>query len=219
MIKVDLHTHSTASPDGGITKQQYADLLRIGVLDCIAITDHNSISLALELHHELGDNIIIGEEIDTKQGEIIGLFLQSVIPRGLDITDAIEKIKAQGGLVYVPHPFETYRKGIQKSDLDRVVDLTDIVEVYNGRALLQNKGPEATVWARLHQKPAVASSDAHGLRGIGTAYTILSALPTSKTATSLAHTGQLHMKRPPIHSLLYPKIHRLRRAIQKGKNE
>lgn len=216
MIKVDLHTHSAASPDGGITAEQYRQLLGDGLLDCIAITDHNTVDLALQLHQELGDKIIVGEEIDTQQGEIVGLFLSQTIPGGLSLTEAIQRIRAQGGLVYLPHPFETVRKGVSKANLEKLVDQIDIVEVYNGRAVAQNKGPEATVWARLHQKPAAASSDAHGLKGTGTAYTLMAEIPSAQTLISLVERGHLSMERPPIHSLLYPKWHRLRSRLKKG---
>ncbi len=216
MIKVDFHTHSMASPDGGITADQYQQILADGLLDCIAITDHNRIDLAVRLQAELGDKIIVGEEIDTQRGEIVGLFLREPVPGGLDLPEAIAAIKAQGGLVYVPHPFETVRKGIQKHDLDGLLDQIDIVEVYNGRAVAQNKGPEATVWARLNQLPGVASSDAHGLKGIGTAFTMIESLPTVDNLVAQLGKAKLTMERPPIHSLLYPKWHRLRTRLKKS---
>jgi len=215
-MKVDFHTHSTASPDGGIDADQYRQLLQDGLLDCLAITDHNTIDLALQLHRELGDRIIVGEEIDTSRGEIIGLFLNKPVPAGLELSEAIKAIKDQGGLVYLPHPFETIRKGVQKKDLEDLIAAIDIVEVYNGRAVAQNKGPEAAVWARLHHKPGAASSDAHGIKGLGTAYTQLSELPTVSNLVTLAETAHLIMKRPPVHSLLYPKWHRLRARLKKS---
>lgn len=215
MIKLDLHTHSTASPDGGITAEQYQLLLADATLDCIAITDHDTIDLALELHRQHGNKIIVGEEISTQQGDIVGLFLSRAIPANLSLTEAIKAIKAQGGLVYAPHPFETVRKGISPADLDAVANDIDIVETYNGRAVAQNKGPEATVWARVHQKPGAASSDAHGVKGVGTAYTIVSAVPAAHNLVELLTTGHRIMERPPIHSLLYPKLHRLRRALKR----
>lgn len=211
--RIDLHTHSTASPDGGITAEQYRQILGEGTLDCMAITDHNTIDLALQLHQELGEKIIVGEEIDTKQGEIIGLFLRETIPGGLDLAEAIQRIRAQGGIVYLPHPFETVRKGVSKTSLENLINHIDIVEVYNGRAVAQNKGPEAAVWARLHHKPGAASSDAHGLKGTGTAYTIISDLPTPGTLIDLVNKGHCSMERPPIHSLFYPKWHRLRSRL------
>lgn len=217
MIRIDLHTHSTASPDGGITAGEYQRLFDEGVLDFVAITDHNTTELATRLHAELGSKIIVGEEIETRQGEIVGLFLDRPIVAGLDLSEAIKAIKDQGGLVYLPHPFETIRNGISQSDLEGLADQIDIVETYNGRAVAQNKGPEATVWARLHQKPGVASSDAHGFKGVGTAFTIVEKPPTVKNLVAQLAHAKLTMDRPPLHSLLYPKMHRLRRALKRGK--
>lgn len=215
--KLDLHTHSTASPDGGITAEQYRQLLVDNTLDCVAITDHNTIALAETLHKELGEKVIVGEEITTTAGDIIGLFLSEAIPAGLDLEEAISRIRTQGGIVYLPHPFETMRKGVQKDDLEDLTDYIDIVETYNGRAVAQNKGPEAAVWARLHQKPGAASSDAHGLKGVGTAYTLVEELPTAESLVNLIAKGRKIMERPPLHSLLHPKIHRLRHAFKRGK--
>lgn len=217
MYKVDFHTHSSASPDGGISAEQYQQLLADNVLDYIAVTDHNTIDFAVQLKKQLGKAIIVGEEIMTRQGEIIGLFLKENVPAGLELADAIAAIKVQGGIVYLPHPFETVRKGISEANLHPVADLIDIVEVYNGRAVAQNKGPEATVWARLHQKPGAASSDAHGVKGVGTAYTTITTIPSAKTIVKSMQTAHLTMERPPIHSLLYPKLHRLRRRLKRGK--
>lgn len=213
--RIDLHTHSTASPDGGISAEQYRELLGDGVLDCIAITDHNTVDLAVQLHQELGEKIIVGEEIETTAGEIVGLFLRETIPGGLSLAEAIQRIRAQGGIVYLPHPFETVRKGISKQDLEPLVDQIDIVEVYNGRAVAQNKGPEAAVWARLHHKPGAASSDAHGIKGTGTAFTMIDDMPTPATLPDLIHRGHRTMERPPIHSLFYPKWHRLQARFKK----
>ncbi len=82
MIKTDLHTHSAASPDGSITVNQYKETLAKQTLDCIAITDHNRIDFALSLQQVLGpEKIIVGEEISTKQGDIIGLFLTKLVPK------------------------------------------------------------------------------------------------------------------------------------------
>ncbi|MCA9330415.1 PHP domain-containing protein, partial [Candidatus Saccharibacteria bacterium] len=117
MYKVDLHTHSQASPDGGITAEQYAHVLSTGLLDMIAITDHNSIAYAQEVQKQLGDKIIVGEEIMTNDGEIVGLFLTQVIEPGLSAQETCRRIKAQHGLVYIPHPFETVRKGLHPEKL------------------------------------------------------------------------------------------------------
>lgn len=214
-FKVDLHTHSTASPDGGISAEQYQAALDTNMLDAIAITDHNQIDFALELHKKLGTRIIVGEEVMTTAGEVIGLYLTKRIPAGLSPQETINHIKSQGGIVYIPHPFETVRKGIHPSVLEEVTDLVDVVEVCNGRAFFQNRSAQAVVWARLNNKAGAASSDAHGQRGLGATYTSLAEEPTAKTLAMLVQNGVLMTGRPTVRALLYPKLNRLRKKVGK----
>ena len=215
MIKIDLHTHSVGSPDGGITLEEYSRLLDDKVLDMIAVTDHDSIDQALAIQNKLGPRIIIGEEITSLEGEIIGLFLNQKIEPGLSAIKTVQAIKSQGGLVYIPHPFETVRKGITQSVIDSISDEIDIVEVYNGRAVFQNKGPQALTWARLHNKIGAASSDAHGLKGIGTTYSSVESVPTKESFLEVLKTVRLTTKRPPLLSLFCPKYTRFRAKIKK----
>lgn len=213
MVRVDLHTHSIASADGGIRPEQYRRILTRELLDAVAITDHDRVDLAEELQHELGSRIIIGEEISTQGGDIIGLFLQDAIPAGLTPLEASQAIKAQGGLVYIPHPFETVRHGLSIKDLEIIDPLVDIVEVQNGRALFQNRGKEALEWASMHNKLRAASSDAHGLTGLGSTYTVFGEIPNPETALQLLSTATLAYLRPPLLSLLSPKLNRLRKKL------
>lgn len=214
MYKIDLHTHSIASPDGGITLQQYQAILRSRTLDAIAITDHNRIDFALDARAKLGDRIIVGEEIMTREGEIIGLFLSTVIPSGLPLSETIELIKQQGGIVYVPHPFETYRSGIHPQVLESVQDAIDLIEICNGRAITQQRNKQALVWAKLNNKPGCASSDAHGKGGLGTTYTAFKALPSQANIIKLARLGIPMTKRPTIRAILYPKYHRSKKKVK-----
>ncbi len=215
MIKVDFHTHSIASPDGGITPTQYESVLESGLLDCIAVTDHNRIDLALELHKKHGNKIIVGEEIMTSEGEIIGLFLKEPITPHMPAVATAKAIKQQGGIVYIPHPFETVRRGLNVETLNELVALVDIVEVHNGRAVFQNKGPQAAVWTKLHHKLRAASSDAHGLKGLGGNHTVVEKIPTAENFAKVLATGHLMTKRPPLITLLYPKANRLRNRIRR----
>src|SRR5579863_72393 len=125
-FKVDLHTHSIISQDGGVTAAQYEKILQTGELDCIAITDHNETSFARIMQKKFGNRIIIGEEISTKEGEIIGLYLHETIPGDISIDEAISSIKHQGGLVYIPHPYERFRKGLQQDTIERIAADIDI---------------------------------------------------------------------------------------------
>lgn len=211
--KIDLHTHSAASPDGGINLRQYRHVLEAGLLDCIAITDHNRTDFAHEAREALGDRIIVGEEIMTSHGEIIGLFLDEVISPGMSPQDTIAAIRAQDGVVYIPHPFETIRKGLHPATLEIIRDHVDILEVVNGRAFLQNHSEQALVWAKLNGLPSAASSDAHGLHGLGRTYTTVTEMPNHDNLVRLLSSGTLRTRRPSTRSLLYPKLNKIKKRI------
>lgn len=216
MFKVDLHTHSIASPDGGISAEQYKHILSTGTLDTVAVTDHNTAEFALQLQQQLGDKIIVGEEIMTSHGEIIGLYITETIPGGLSPQETIERIKSQGGLVYIPHPFETIRSGLAPHTLEEIASDIDIIEICNGRAFLQNRSSQTVVWARLNHVIGAASSDAHGSRGVGKTYSSLAEMPTRETLRQLLERATHHTGRPGARALLYPKYHRLRKKIRKS---
>lgn len=215
MFKLDLHTHSMASHDGGISHEQYEQILNGNILDFIAVTDHNSIEAAQILNKKMGTKIIVGEEIMTLDGEIIGLFLSQKVEPGLSAFETVKAIKKQGGLVYIPHPFETVRKGLSEATLSSIDGHIDIIEVHNSRALLQNKGSRAVMWGTLHNKVKAASSDAHGIKGLGHTFTLVEEAPTAENLVSLLTKAKLVTNRPPLRSLLYPKINRLKRKVKK----
>lgn len=214
MFKVDLHTHSIASPDGGITLEQYARALSTSLLDVIAITDHNRIDFATQAQASLGDRIIIGEEIMTTSGEIVGLYLTKRVKPGLSPLETIKRIKDQGGLVYVPHPFESIRKGLHPSVMEELIDYLDIIEVCNGRAFLQNRSAQTVIWAKLNHITGAASSDAHGVRGLGKTFTQVKELPTPNDLVRILSHGVSVTERPGLRSLLYPKYHSFRRRLK-----
>lgn len=214
MYRIDLHTHSSTSPDGALLSRHYRDALRWGRLDYVAITDHNSISFAQELHQEIGDQIIVGEEITTLQGEIIGLYLGKVIPANLSTADTVKAIHEQGGLVYVPHPFETVRKGMSRAALDQIADAVDIVEVHNGRAIFQNKEALACSWSEQHEVPTASSSDAHGWHGWGRAYSLIPDKPTPESLPSLLKDAEYVIGTVGMLGVLYPKFNRLRNKVR-----
>ncbi len=213
MYKIDLHTHSVASKDGGLKRSQYVELLENGVLDVVAITDHNTIELAKDLYKDYPDSLIIGEEIMTAQGEIIGLYLSSDIEPGMTALETAKEIRGQGGLVYIPHPFETVRHGIQPDALDEIKYLVDIIEINNGRALLKSHLPKVAIWAKINRVATASSSDAHGLKGVGNSYSTVSKKPTKDTLVELLATARIVAERPPLRTLLYPKGHRLRKMM------
>ncbi|MGB4965863.1 MAG: PHP domain-containing protein [Microgenomates group bacterium] len=210
---VDLHTHSTLSPDGGLSISDYSRLLSVRTLDYIAITDHNEITFAQEAHKMLGEAIIVGEEIMTTEGEIIGLFLSEKIEPHLSAREAITQIKQQKGLVYIPHPFETMRSGLSVASLSSLVEYVDIVEVFNGRGLFTNKNREVQELAHQHSLVTTASSDAHCRAGVGNSFATVSDKITKQTLVSQLANAQLHTKYAPVYSLLCPKMNTLKKIF------
>lgn len=217
-MNVDLHTHSVGSPDGGLDLNDYRQALVSGRLDYVAITDHGSIETALEfgrLLDELAGRVIVGEEIKTTEGEIIGLYLREAIPDGLTPQRTVDAVKAQNGLVYVPHPFETVRSGVSEAALGKIIDEVDIIETHNGRALFGRKGRLAEKWAMKYDKAQASSSDAHGRRGWTRSYSIIAEAPTRDNLVQQLRKGGRVAGRPGI-SVVYPKFNRLRKKLTRG---
>ncbi len=215
MVKIDLHTHSIISPDGAgsITEFDFQGFLEKGVLDCIAITDHNETYFAEMMHKKYGEKIIVGEEITTSEGEMVGLFLHKKIPAGMSARDTAKAIHDQGGLVYIPHPFETLRKGMQLPVLEKIVKEIDIFEVFNGRGRWRGKAKEADVFAKKHNLIGAASSDAHGARGIGRTFSIIEKLPTKLTLKSLLQKGRVEKTYASLWTYLYPIMNIIKKKI------
>ncbi len=216
MLKLDLHTHSQASPDGAITAENYRIMIQSGRLDCIAVTDHNRIDFAQTLRGELGDAIIVGEEIDTQQGEIIGLFLSEVIPPNLSAVATTRAIKAQGGLVYIPHPFEKVRHGISVEALNEIANDVDTVEVFNGRAFTRRHARAAQAWAAKNDKAMAASSDSHGTIGWGKTYSRIAQTPKAGTFVTLLKVDDRSERGVGFIARLYPKLNRLRKWLRRA---
>ena len=211
--KIDLHTHSIISHDGGISKKQYKQILDVGILDCIAITDHNQTGLAKALNDELGPRIIVGEEIKTLDGEIIGLFLTKTISPGLTVQETVSQIKNDGGLVYIPHPFETGRHSLQEEGLKTIIKDVDIIETFNGRGILRGKHKKAHDLAMDEKLAKAASSDAHCKIGIGVTFSITKKFPTKESLAKLLIEGELQKKYPPIVSLLCPSVNKIKNKL------
>lgn len=216
MYKLDLHTHSSLSYDGGISRKQYKRLLENGVLDAVAITDHNETRLARELNSELGDKIIVGEEIKTLDGEIIGLFLKKTIKPGLTAIDTIAQIREQEGLVYIPHPFEKGRDSLQEDVLDTIIKDVDIIETFNARAVLRGRQAMAEKFVVENNLAVASSSDAHCIWGLGTALNLIQALPENKSLVKNLKSSTMQRGFAPFYSLLCPGINKIKNKIFLG---
>jgi predicted metal-dependent phosphoesterase TrpH len=171
-ILCDLHTHTSWSHDCLVEPAELVDHAEREGLGAIAVTDHNAFGGALEAVEHARDStltVIPGEEIKTAgQGEVIGLFLDEEIPRGLSFEDTITAIREQGGLVYLPHPFDRMHSIPDAATLHRHLADIDVFEVYNARLLFEQYNDEAERFARKYNLTMGAGSDAHVLQGLGT---------------------------------------------------
>ena len=171
-IHVDLHMHTDHSPDCATPVEVLLATARDRGLGAIAITDHNEISGALaarEVAEEMGGiKVIVAEEVKTaEQGEVIGLFIEEKIPRGMTMKETIAEIRRQGGLVYVPHPFDRLHSVPDYEHLLEMVEEIDILEVFNPRVALTAFNEEAERFAAKYRIVPGAGSDSHVAQGLG----------------------------------------------------
>ncbi len=171
-IVADLHLHTSWSHDCSIDVDELLDHAEAEGLGAIAVTDHNVLGGALEaVERARGRRLVVipGEEVKTAdQGEVIGLFLREEIPRGMSFGETIAAIRAQGGLVYLPHPFDRMHAIPEPATIHRHLAEIDVFEVYNARLLFEAYNEEALRFARKYNLRPGAGSDAHVLAGVGT---------------------------------------------------
>jgi predicted metal-dependent phosphoesterase TrpH/glycosyltransferase involved in cell wall biosynthesis len=203
-LAADLHLHTNWSHDCQIPVEELLDHAEEEGLGAIAVTDHNVFGGALEAVELARDRdliVIPGEEVKTAdQGEVIGLFLSEEIPRGMSFGETVEAIRAQGGVVYVPHPFDRLHAIPEPVTLHRHLAEIDVLEVYNARLLFEAYNDEALRFARKYDLTMGAGSDAHVLQGVGTGAMRMRAFDGADEFLASLRTA--HVLRRP-RSLLY----------------
>jgi predicted metal-dependent phosphoesterase TrpH/glycosyltransferase involved in cell wall biosynthesis len=171
VIDVDLHMHTDHSHDCATPVEHLLATARAQGFGAIAVTDHNEVSGAHEAAAKadgFGVKVIVGEEVKTaSQGEVIGLFLQEKIPRGLTLEETVAEIKRQGGLVYVPHPFDRMHAVPDYEHLLKILDDVDLIEIYNPRVAIGSFNEEAQRFAAKYRIVRGAGSDSHVAAGLG----------------------------------------------------
>ena len=171
-VRVDMHSHTMWSGDSTTTLAEIHDAVVATGLDVLCVTDHNAIRGATELVALLPCRVIVGEELRTHVGEIIGLFLTERIPAGTPPVEAAAAIRAQGGVVYIPHPFDPMRRNMAEPALRELAGagLVDAVEVLNAKTSLHSLNERAARFAAEFDLAAGAGSDAHVPLALGAAY-------------------------------------------------
>lgn len=201
-----MHCHTKYSSDGFITEKQLDKICRIRKIDCVCLTDHNSMKGALEYSKNCSVRIIIGEEIKTLQGEIIGLFISEHIPPGLSLKETIQKIKEQHGIVYLPHPFDEIRhSAVKKKDVISVKDQIDVIEIFNSRTLNPKYNRLAVEFAAKKNMPVVVGSDAHHKYELGLSYMNMESFDDSQSFLKSIKNAKYVTRRCPFLLRVYIK--------------
>jgi predicted metal-dependent phosphoesterase TrpH len=172
-VRVDCHLHTIRSGDAVTTLDQLAERVERTGLDVVCITDHHAIDAAVEaLRLDLGVRVVVGEEIRTPLGELIGLFLTERIPYVLPLPEVVARIRAQGGVVYAPHPFDPVREGVREAALTRMCEAgdLDVIEAFNAKIEEDEHNLAAHRVALRFGIPVAAGSDAHDPPGVGAAW-------------------------------------------------
>jgi hypothetical protein len=188
----DFHIHTRFSRDSILSEDKFIRMALDRGLTHVAVTNHNNVEGAMAVRDRVAQlgledrlTVILGEEVSTADGEVVGLFLQRTIPRGLSADETADAIHAQGGLVSIPHPFDPFRPShIRREPLERLAEAgkIDMLEIFNSRVTLGRHNQEAAEFAALHDIPGIACSDSHSSFEIAMSF---NALPAFSSAEEL----------------------------------
>ena len=192
-LRADFHSHSHYSRDSIVSPQTFIDTCVRKGINCIAVTDHNEIEGAFVIQKLAPFKVIVGEEVKTSEGEVIGLFLNELVPRGLTPEETVRAIHEQGGIAVVPHPYDVFRRSVIRKDaLERIKNDVDAIEGFNCRNILSHHDEKARDLARDVSKPMTLGTDAHSPWELGgaclemddfdTPQELLQALPAARIA-------------------------------------
>lgn len=216
MIKVDMHVHTSCSLDSLIPFDDLLDTCDYNGIDCAAVTDHDTIECALRLHEMDPSRIIVGEEIHTTSGEITGLFLKEHIPPGLSPAETVSRIKKQGGLVYIPHPFDNLRASvIKRQSLEEILPEVNIIEAFNSRNAFPFSNHKASSLALEKGIVAGVGSDAHSRFEVGKAYVLIEPFTSAEDFLSKLAYAEYRTRKTPVMFNLVNKVYKMMRSTKR----
>jgi predicted metal-dependent phosphoesterase TrpH len=196
LIKADLHIHTKYSMDCQTPLEKIIERCRKLGITCIAIADHGTAEGGLAMQKIAPFKVIVAEEILTTEGEIMGMFLKETIPSGITPQEAVKRIREQGGVVNIPHPFETIRgSALKDKTIDDIAKDIDLMEVLNSRSPFPANSNKARDFAEKHGIPGGAGSDAHTVYEIGNAYIEIPDFNTRDEFLKAVAQGKIHGKR------------------------
>jgi len=202
LLKADFHIHTEYSMDSNTPLEKVISRCLETGINCIAISDHGTIEGAVKMQSLAPFPVIVAEEILTSIGDIIGMFLKETIPSGLSVEQVISRIRAQGGLVYIPHPFDTlFRHALGGKMLEVLAEQIDIIEVFNARSPFPWYSAKALAFAEKYGIAKSAGSDAHTPGEIGNAYVEMPEFNGKDDFLNALAKGKIfgHMTNPLLH--------------------
>ncbi len=170
VLRVDLHTHTHYAPGSITSPRSFVETCRRKGINCVAVTDHNTIRGALAVRELADFRVIVGEEIQTAAGQLLGLFLEEEVRPGLSPQETIGRVTAQGGLMGVPHPYDELGLALRHDEIVRFLRQIGFMEVLNARVLFPGNNKKARRLALELGLAASAGSDAHSPWELGRAY-------------------------------------------------
>lgn len=159
---VEMHSHTRWSVDSVTRFETLLRTVERRDIHKIAITDHNTAEGAFALKRLAPDRIIVGEEIMTTRGELLAYFLKESVPAGLTPDETIRRLRDQGAVISVSHPFDRLREGAwDEPDLLAIIDKVDAIEIFNARCIYAEDNAKALAFAQQHGVLGTIGSDAH----------------------------------------------------------
>jgi hypothetical protein len=215
-VRVDLHSHTYFSRDCLTPFDQVVAAAGRAGLSVLAVTDHDAIEGALRLRDLAAFAVIVGEEVKTAEGEIIGLFIERFVPPGMSPEETLAAIHEQGGLAYVPHPFDRVRRSsLTRVALERVSDQLDVVEVFNARCIKADFNQSAAQFAAGRGLPAGAGSDAHTPGEYGRAYLEMPAFGDASSFMNAVSSARVVGRASPSYVHAFSTYAKLRRRLRR----
>jgi predicted metal-dependent phosphoesterase TrpH len=204
----DFHIHTRFSRDSILSEEKFIRVALQRGLTHVAVTNHNNVEGAIAVRDKVAElgvedrlTVILGEEVSTADGELVGVFLQRTIPRGLSADETADEIHAQGGLVSVPHPFDPFRGShIRREPLMRLLEAgkVDMIEVFNSRVTLLRHNQEAAELAVRYDVPGIAASDSHSALEIAMSFNAMPAFETADELVAALAVNEWHGSRSTV---------------------
>jgi predicted metal-dependent phosphoesterase TrpH len=207
-VFADFHIHTRFSRDSILTEQKFIEKAVERGLTHVCVTNHNNVEGAVAVRDKVAElgltdklTVILGEEVSTADGEVVGVFLTKTIPRGLSANETADEIHRQGGLVSIPHPFDPFRAShIKEGPLRNLAEIgkIDMVEVFNCRVTLQRHNAEAVEFAARYGIPGVAASDSHSGFEVAMAFNAMPPFETAEELKALLPDNEWHASRSTV---------------------